>query len=348
MSTRRSSASWRATCSSTPTSSSWAYFVFTSYHNTNYLFLPRVQEGHRRLSTASPHVPSIQPELGVAPAPSPGRPIPLASKAATAPCAGTSLSVVDMGDVDFTFDFDYNIHKEMASAPAAYNMAEHGEFWDGNQMPMQVDRIGIQMVVGDVGSVGDEKPDINKFAMEFGYRESPEQEQDAERGGGSKTTASDSSGSDPSRVAKKQKRDGGDGLPTPRKLFSEDDELISADEMREMQRAPQPVPPPQPAAARPEAPQWLTHTWNGFSRGKDSDCRASSRSRASGSPCSRTRSAHKTQDAVLGRDVRAEVYPRRRGREQEEGQRCPKTQREDRQHRRGQELRDAQAACREG
>lgn len=64
----------------------------------------------------------------------------------------------------------------------------------------------------------------------------------------------------------KQKTDDGDGLPMPRTLFSEEDELMTSGMMRELKRTraegagAQPAASPQQPATGADAPQWLTHT----------------------------------------------------------------------------------------
>lgn len=214
---------------------------------------------------------------------------------------------MDTGGVDFTFDFKYsNTHNDMASVPAANNMAEHGESWVENDMPMQVERVGLQRVVGDVGSIGHEKLDINKYAMELGYREGPKQEQDVERSGGSKTTASGCSTSAPSRVSKKQKTDDGVGLPTPRKLFSVEDESISTDVMREMQRAragaaaTQPATPPRRRRGTGSSKARTTNRGTLRAAGQ-ADLHARGH-------VSHHRAQDADQDAVLGRDRNTETH----------------------------------------
>lgn len=104
------------------------------------------------------------------------------------------------------------------------------------------------MVAGNLTSVGASRPNIHD------YKECARKEKDRERSGASKGSTSASSSSGTQRVLSKQKT-----MPTPRKLF-EEDELISADMSREIQHAwEQRNPPPQQPAAPTDAPLWSTH-----------------------------------------------------------------------------------------
>lgn len=125
----------------------------------------------------------------------------------------------------------------------------------------QLEQVGLQVVVGDLSSVGATRPNTNDYAMDFGYKECAKKEQHCERSGESKGPTSASSSTGTARALKKQKTDAMASMPRPRKPF--EDELITANMMREIeqareQRSARPsMAPPQQTAALADAPVWL-------------------------------------------------------------------------------------------
>lgn len=117
------------------------------------------------------------------------------------------------------------------------------------------------------------------------------------------------------------------GMPTPRTPFEEDD-LIAADAMREIQQAreqrncPQTTAPPQQPAAPADAPVWLTFMERMFDRqGQRMEGLLSAQDRRISMLAGTLVDSEKEtkQDAELRGDVREETQHRRCGPEPEAG-----------------------------